>query len=164
MKIVHNFQFDKHYFVHRKIHCTCYIIISSTRVRHRVAPMDEAPILKFSEQHACRTITGADDIKLNERDQFGEWWNEICDRRNPEINLPRPHFVHHENPQGLELGTPAAGCKHLTAYAMGPPSNCCSVAYLGIGTHFCNHVFFIICHIYTQVKKYFTFPHCRFNL
>ena len=37
--------------------------------------------------------------------------------RNPEKNLPRPRFVHHETHMEWprrELGTPAVGGKHLT--------------------------------------------------
>ena len=43
--------------------------------------------------------------------------------RNPEKNLPRPRFVHHEtNMEGprRELGTPAVGGERLTAGAMRP--------------------------------------------
>ena len=43
--------------------------------------------------------------------------------RNPEKNLPRPHFVHHEtHMEGprCELGTPAVGGERLTACAMRP--------------------------------------------
>ena len=45
-------------------------------------------------------------------------------RRNPEKNLPRPHFVHHEtHMEGprRELGTPAVGGERLTACATRPP-------------------------------------------
>ena len=45
--------------------------------------------------------------------------------RNPEKNLPRPRFVHHETHMegpSRELGTPAVGGERLTACAMRPPS------------------------------------------
>ena len=44
--------------------------------------------------------------------------------RNPEKNLPRPHFVHHEtHMEGprCELGTSAVRGEHLTACATRPP-------------------------------------------
>ena len=44
--------------------------------------------------------------------------------RNPEKNLPRPRFVHHETHMECprrELGTPAVGCERLTACATRPP-------------------------------------------
>ena len=44
--------------------------------------------------------------------------------RNPEKNLPRPRFVHHETHMEwprLELGTPAVGGERLTACATRPP-------------------------------------------
>ena len=68
------------------------------------------------------------------------WWNETKwmrrvwrnggmkfvigeNERNPEKNLPRPRFVHHEThvewPR-RELGTPAVGGEHLTACATRP--------------------------------------------
>ena len=43
---------------------------------------------------------------------------------NPEKNLPRPRFVHHEtHMEGprRELGTPAVGGERLTACATKPP-------------------------------------------
>ena len=45
--------------------------------------------------HACRTITGADEKKLNELDEMSveKWWNEICGRvkrKKPRENLLRP--------------------------------------------------------------------------
>ena len=45
--------------------------------------------------------------------------------RNPEKNLPRPRFVHHEtHMEGprRELVTPAVGGERLTACATRPPS------------------------------------------
>ena len=48
----------------------------------------------------------------------GENW------RNPEKNLPRPRFVHHEIHMEWprrELGTPAVGGERLTACATRPP-------------------------------------------
>ena len=56
-----------------------------------------------------------------------KWWNEICvgeNGRNPEKNLPRPRFVHHETHMQRprrELGTPAVGGERLTACATRPP-------------------------------------------
>ena len=44
--------------------------------------------------------------------------------RNPEKNLPKPRFVHHEtHMEGPrhELGTPAVGDERLTACATRPP-------------------------------------------
>ena len=44
--------------------------------------------------------------------------------RNPEKNLPRPRFVHHEtHMEGprRKLGTPAVGGERLTACATRPP-------------------------------------------
>ena len=44
--------------------------------------------------------------------------------RNPEKNLPRPRFVHHETHMERprrELGTPAVGGERLTACATRPP-------------------------------------------
>ena len=44
--------------------------------------------------------------------------------RNPEKNLPKPRFVHHEtHMEGprRELGTPAVGGERLTACATRPP-------------------------------------------
>ena len=44
--------------------------------------------------------------------------------RNPEKNLPRPRFVHHETRMEeprRELGTPAVGGERLTAFATRPP-------------------------------------------
>ena len=44
--------------------------------------------------------------------------------RNPEKNLPRPRFVHHEtHMEGPrpELGTPAVGGERLSAFATRPP-------------------------------------------
>ena len=69
------------------------------------------------------------------------WWNETKwmrwvwrnggikfvvgeNGRNPEKNLPRPRFVHHETDMEgprCELGTPAVGGEHLTACATRPP-------------------------------------------
>ena len=49
--------------------------------------------------------------------------------RNPEKNLPRPRFVHHEtHMEGprRELGTPAMGGERLTTCATRPPF----IAYL----------------------------------
>ena len=46
--------------------------------------------------------------------------------RNPEKNLSRPRFVHHEtHMEGprRELGTPAVGGERLTAFAMRPPES-----------------------------------------
>ena len=45
--------------------------------------------------------------------------------RNPEKNLPRPRFVHHETHMEeprRELGTPAVGGERLTACATRPPT------------------------------------------
>ena len=45
--------------------------------------------------------------------------------RNPEKNLPRPRFVHHEtHMEGprRELGTPAVGGERLTACSTRPPT------------------------------------------
>ena len=56
-------------------------------------------------------------------------WNEICGRengRNPEKNLPRHRFVHHETHMGrpkLEFGTSVVGGERLNAYATEPPLN-----------------------------------------
>ena len=44
--------------------------------------------------------------------------------RNPEKNLPRPRFVHHETHMEdptRELGTPAVGGERLTICATRPP-------------------------------------------
>ena len=44
--------------------------------------------------------------------------------RNPEKNLPRPRFVHHETHMErprCELGTPAVGGERITACATRPP-------------------------------------------
>ena len=46
--------------------------------------------------------------------------------RNPEKNLPRPRFVHHETNMEVtrsELGTPAVGGERLTACATRPQNN-----------------------------------------
>ena len=57
-----------------------------------------------------------------------KWWNEICggeNGRNPEKNLPRTRFVHHETHMEWprrKLGTPAVGGERLSACAMRPPS------------------------------------------
>ena len=74
--------------------------------------------------HACRTNTGADEIN--------EWMWRNCgmkfvvgeNRRNPEKNLPRTRFIHHETNMKwprLEIGTPAVGGGRLTAWVTGPP-------------------------------------------
>ena len=72
-----------------------------------------------------RPVPGMDGIKmkLNERDECGEMveWNLWQGKkgRNPEKNLPRPRFVHHETDMEWprrELGTPAVGGERLTFY------------------------------------------------
>ena len=45
--------------------------------------------------------------------------------KNPEKNLPRPRFVHHETHMKgprRELGTPAVGGERITACATRPPT------------------------------------------
>ena len=51
---------------------------------------------------AWHTITGADEMKWNDMKEMSmeKWWNQICggeNGRNPEKNLPRLRFIHHEN-------------------------------------------------------------------
>ena len=110
--------------------------ISSTRVQHKVGSRDEmrwSPyivgqwIARVPADHACRTTQGR--MKWNEMDEMSveKLWNEICGRgkgRNPEKNLPRARFVHHETHMEWprrELGTPVVGGERLTACATGPP-------------------------------------------
>ena len=80
--------------------------------------------------HAWCIITRADEMKRNGWDECGENGGMIFvvgeNGRNPEKNLPRPRFVHHETHMEWprrELGTPAVGGEHLTACAMRLP--CC---------------------------------------
>ena len=57
--------------------------------------------------------------------------------KNPEKNLPRPHFVHHEtHMEGprCELGTPAVGGERLTA---------CATSYIFPNSGLCNFSLFI---------------------
>ena len=48
--------------------------------------------------HACRTITRANEMKENKMDEMSveKLWNEIFGREKREKNLPRSRFVHHE--------------------------------------------------------------------
>ena len=65
-------------------------------------------IASVPADHACRTITGADEMKSNYMDAMSvaKEWNEICVRengRNTEKNLPRPRFVHHETHKEVQI-------------------------------------------------------------
>ena len=66
--------------------CYFFIKISSTRVQHKVGSMDEMRltpyivgqwIARVTADHACRTITRADEMKRNVWDECGEMveWN-----------------------------------------------------------------------------------------
>ena len=73
------------------------------------------------------TITRADEMKRNGWDECGENGGMKFvvgeNGRNPEKNLPRPRFVHHETHMErprCELGTPAVGGERLTACATRP--------------------------------------------
>ena len=68
--------------------------------------------------HACRTITRADEMKWNQMNEMSveKWRNKIFGREN----LPRLSFVHQEAHMEWprrELGTPAVGDERLTACA-----------------------------------------------
>ena len=110
-------------------------MISSTHVRHRVGLRDEtwrSPLLedlwiaRMPADHAGHIITGADEMKW----MRWVWRNGGMkfvpeeNGRNPEKNLPRASFVHHETHMEWprrELGTPAMGGERLTACATRPP-------------------------------------------
>ena len=56
--------------------------------------------------HACRTITGADEMKLNEMNEMSveKWWNEICGRENrekPQEKSTQTPFRPPRNPHGV---------------------------------------------------------------
>ena len=107
--------------------------ISSTRVRYKGWSFDEMRwchfiedlrIAKLSADHACRTITEADEIKWNEMNEMSveKWWNEICGRgkrRNRDNSLPSLRLVHHVTHMEWsrsELGiTAVVGERRLTA-------------------------------------------------
>ena len=83
-------------------------------------------IARVPADHAWRTITRADEMKLmrwvwrSGGMKFVVGENGI----NPEKNLPRPCFVHHEPHMEWprrELGTPEVGGERLTACATRPP-------------------------------------------
>ena len=80
-------------------------------------------VARVPADHAWRTITSADEMKRNGWDECGMKSVIGENRRNPEKNLPRPRFVHHETHMEWprrELGTPAVGGESLTACATRP--------------------------------------------
>ena len=90
----------------------------------------------------CRSVNSKSAGRPRLTHHHKGWWNETKwmkwewrnggmkfvvgeNERNPEKNLPRPRFIHHETHMERprrELGTPAVGGERLTACATRPPS------------------------------------------
>ena len=91
------------------IYCSFFLLKYQLVSKHKVGSRDEvlwSPyiigpwVARVPADHACRTIKMADEMKRNGWDECGEMVEMKFvvgeNWRNPEKNLPRPRFVHHE--------------------------------------------------------------------